>query len=520
MLRAGNDPRIVIDYPWDAEEYGPTSDRGRAVDFRAGATPEWTAVWLPNFFTEATRDQVGRLVKLDYILAGETFEQLASYLPPGDRAVARSQLEHERESVIGRLETALRQAYGVDPVDPTLVEEVLPPGEQVIALDPALTIHPPVGTSLRAYLEGVGDQLLKFRYPNHPEFTDLVTKGDLTNTLAQVTLALQQPNGRLENVDPPMRRVLAKVAGPLKVGTMHQAHFVSDTSHWTDLLQRRLAESGVTVATVGQVRRWLDGSGTVAERRGLTAEVADVLVLVVAAATNRALAAAGQPVARTEIGRLRDDWELRPQELPLPDIWEAALQQAEDMGVVAPSRCGPRRRSPAFSQRVLDDLVAGRDRDVRDLVPRLEAAYARFAVDDGDRLATAKAALALVEELRARPDDAAAAVARCDPPTTAAALGTSIKQAPAVAAELDHTNWDLIMGAAALGGEFEREAAGLRQRLIEALRADDLVISLVDRLRDASKAATDLLERRRAGRVRSPNRLARRSIASRRKSSW
>jgi hypothetical protein len=495
MFRAGNDSKIVIDYPWDAEEYGPTSDRGRAVDFRAGPTPEWAAVWLPNFFTEATRDQVGRLVKLDYILAGETFEQLASYLAPADRAVARSQLEHERESVIGRLETALRQSYGVDPVDSSLIEEVLPPGEQVIALDPALTIQPPVGTTLRAYLEGVGDQLLKFRYPQHPEFTEFVTKGDLTNTLAQVILALQQPNGRLENVDPPMRRVLAKVAGPLKVGTMHQAHFVADASYWTDLLQRRLSESGVTVATVGQVRRWLDGSGTATDRRGLTAEVADVLVLVVAMATSRALAAAGQPVARAEIGRLRDDWELRPQELPAPNVWEVALQRAEDMGVVPPSRLRSATSVAGFSQRVLDEIVDGRDRDVRDLVPRMEAAYARFEVDDDDRLATAKAALALVEELRSRPDDAAGALARCDPPTTAAALGTSIKQAPAVAAELDHTNWDLILGAAALAGEFEREASALRQRLIEALRADDLVISLVDRLRDASRAATDLLKR-------------------------
>ena len=48
-----------------------------------------------------------------------------------------------------------------------------------------------------------------------------IPTADLRHTLAQVRLALNQPNGRLENVESAMRRVLTRVAGPLELGTMY-----------------------------------------------------------------------------------------------------------------------------------------------------------------------------------------------------------------------------------------------------------------------------------------------------------
>ena len=45
----------------------------------------------------------------------------------------------------------------------------------------------------------------------------------------------------------------------------------------------------------------------------------------------------------------------------------------------------------------------------------------------------------------------------------------------------------------ALGGAHETAARSLRERLAEALAADELTIALVPRLRDAERAATDLL---------------------------
>lgn len=500
MLRAGADPKVVVDYPWDAAEYGPADDRSRVVDFQRDREPEWTAVWLPNFLTGAALQKLGQLVRLDYILTGDTFERLASHLSPTERPAARTQLENQRSAVREQVFAALKQAYGVDPAQPELVEDQLSLREQFLALDPGLTLEPPVGTSLRNCLEGVADQLFRFRFPKHPEFTDLVSKAELTHTVAQVTDALGQPNGRLESVDTTMRRILTKVAGPLDLGTMYQAHFVADLGRWTDLVDRRRAESGATTMTVGQVRRWLESAEIPSERRGLTPEVADVVILLLAAATDRALVSAGQPVGRPEIGRLRDDWELRAQDLPSPTVWEEALQRAADMGVVATSTLLSATTVADLGQRLHEHLVAEHTQAVRDLVPRLEAAYAHVGLGrEGNRLRTAKAALHLVEDLQRRSEQAADALAAAEVPTTTAALGTSIVQAAAVADELDRMNWELVRSAGALGEPWSGDANALRERLVEALEADELSVPLVTRLRDAVTAATDLLARAATG---------------------
>jgi hypothetical protein len=496
MLRAGEQPKLILDYPWDVEPFSPSDDRGRVDDYRRDMPAEWTAVWLPNFLTGATQQLLGKLVRLDYVLSGDTFDRLASHLAPGDRPTARSQLANERSAAQERINAALRQAYGVDPAQPELVEEGLPLGDQFLALDPALQLQPPVSTSLRTCMESLAGELLRHRYPRHPEFTELISRADLSHTFDQVSLALQDPNGRLENVEAPMRRVLTKVTGPLGLGTMYQAHFVADLEGWKDLVERRRAEAGATTMTVGQVRRWLDAADVPAERRGLTREVGDLVILLVAAATNRVLLDGGQPVGRPEIGRVRDEWELRAQELPSPEVWQEALRRAADMGVVPASRLRSALAVADLGQRIHGEIVAGRAGAVRDLVARLEAAYARMGIGEpGNRLRTARAAAVLVEELRRRADHAPEVLAACELPTTAAALGTSIAQAGRVGEELDRMNWELVRHVGELDSRWAADAEALRQRLTEGLLADELTIPLVRRLRDTTVAATDLLAR-------------------------
>jgi hypothetical protein len=496
MLRAGTDPRMVIDFPWDVEDYGPTDDRSRVADFRRERDPEWTAIWLPNFLTDATAKKLGDLVRLDYILSGDTFDRLASHLSPNDRPAARTQLANQQSAVREQVMAALRQAYGVDPAQRGVTEERLSLGDQFLSLDPGLPLQPPVGTSLRAAAEGVADQLFRHRFPKHPEFPELVSRSELTHTLGQLTAALGQPNGRLENVEAPLRRVLTKVAGPLDLGTMYQAHFVADVSRWVDLVERRRARAGAGAVTVGQVRRWLDGADTPAERRGLSLEVSDLVILCVATATNRAVVTAGQAVTRPELGRVRDDWELRAQDLPSPAVWDEALRRANEMGVVATSTLLAAASVADLTQKLQAEYGGQRVQGVRDLVPALEAAFARLGVDSASpRLRSARAAMELVEELRRRPDHAADVLAGIDLPTTPAALGTSIGQSAVVADELARTNWDLLRAVADLDAPWAEDAAAITGRLAEALAADELTTALRARLQDAARAATELLAR-------------------------
>jgi hypothetical protein len=215
--------------------------------------------------------------------------------------------------------------------------------------------------------------------------------------------------------------------------------------------------------------------------------------MLVAAATNRVFVAAGQPVPKPEIGRLRDDWELRAQDLPSPTVWEEAARRAQDMGIVPTSTLLSANTVADLGDRLHHRLVEPHAQAVGDLVPRLEAAYARLNLDEGDRLRTAKAASGLVDDLLRRPDAPADVLASAPISTTAAALGTSIAQADSVAAELERTNWELLRAAWELAGPWEAEAGALRDRLAAALHADELAVPLVARLREAAAAATDLL---------------------------
>ncbi len=494
MLRAGADPRLVVDLPVDVEGFGPTDDRGRAMDYRRDRNPEWTAVWLPNFFTAATLQLLGKLVRLDHIFTGETFERLASYLAPNDRPAARAQLANEQAAVRERLRLALLQAYGVDTPQEGVVEAQLGLGEQFIALDPALNLQPPVGTSLRSHTEALADQLFRHRFPKHPDYTDLVTRAERVSTLGQVELALQQKDGRLENVEAPMRKVLTKVAGPLGLGTMYQAHFIADVSGWTDLIRRRQAEGEPAALTVGLLRRWLDAADLPAERRGMIDEDADLVILAVAAASNWVLLDSGSPVTKPELGRLQSDWQLAAQDLPSEEAWVVALERAADIGVVAVSALRSATTVADLSQKIASRLVVDGGQAVRDLAPQLDAAAARLGSEaSGDRFATARAAVTLVEALRRQPDRAAETLAAAAVPTSIAALGTSIIQAADVGKALQDANWDLLRAATELGGPSQADAQAIRTRLADALRADELAIGLVGRLRDATTAATQLL---------------------------
>ncbi|MGH3263081.1 MAG: hypothetical protein ACRDNS_13910, partial [Trebonia sp.] len=452
---------------------------------------EWTGIWLPNFLTEATLQLLGKLVRLDYALNGDTFERLASYLSPTDRPAAKAQLAGEQNAVRGRLTAALRQAYGVDTPQDGVIEATLGLGEQFVALDPALTMQPPVGTSLRSHAEALADQLYRHRFPKHPMYTELVGRAERVNTLGQVELALQQDGARLENVETPMRKVLTKVAGPLGLGTMYQAHFVADLSQWTDLTRRRQSESGTTTLTVAAVRRWLDAPDIPAERRGLLDEDADLVILAVAAQLNWAVRNAGAPVTRPEIGRLAGDWQLTPQDLPSADAWAEARSRAQDVGIVAAATLRSATSVADLGQRLVAELTSD-VQAVRDLVPRLDAAAARLGIGtDGPRFATAKAAVSLVEALRRDPDRAVETLATATMPSSMSALGTSIRQAAAVVRKLDDLNWNLVKTAIELPGEGATAGRIIREGLIEAMQAEELAIGLASRLDAAERVSTE-----------------------------
>lgn len=332
--------------------------------------------------------------------------------------------------------------------------------------------------------------------PSTPDFTEKISAADLRHTLTQVTQALTQPAGRLENVEATMRRVLTRVAGPLQLGTMYQAHFIVDVQTWIDLIDRRRAETDTATLTVGAVRTWLNGTDHDGDRRGLTTEVANLVILAVCAATDRTLVEAGRPVTQLDIARLRDDWEIRGQELPDELRWQTTLTRVKEMGIVPASELRSATSVADLTEKIHTQLIGDRAPAVRELPAALRLLTSLVGLpDDAPRVRTAQAAVALVDELHRSPDRAIDVVAQLDIPTSAAALGTSIKQSRAIVDALQQAALDVIRQAISLGGDHAAEATGLRDRLLEAASADEQTIALRARLSEVQAAATDLLGR-------------------------
>jgi hypothetical protein len=326
------------------------------------------------------------------------------------------------------------------------------------------------------------------------EFCSAVVNYDLPWNPMEVEQRME-PNGRLENVDVAARKVLTKVAGPARLGTMHAAHFIADVQGWVDLIERSRSVTGLMVFTVASARAWLDEAPTPSQRRGLINEDADLILLAVAAATNRVLVDGGRPVPTPEIGQLRPDWELVARDLPDQLTWERALQRAGDMGVVPVSRLRSVTAVVDLTGR-LQDLGTRTIDGAGSLIRELDAARNRLGLDRGtERSRTAQAALDLVTTLARRPEQAIVALAGAEVPTTVAAIGTSLEQAAPVAAALGATNWDLLDTAFTLPEPYAADAVALRTRLVDAVGVDELTVALASRLADATRAATDLVGR-------------------------
>ena len=116
--------------------------------------------------------------------------------------------------------------------------------------------------------------------------------------------------------------------------------------------------------------------------------------------------------------------------------------------------------------------------------------------DQVDRARTASAARRLVEALAAADDGSVVGLlSDADVPTTAQAMGASIRSAAVVTAALTSTNWSLLESAERLTDRFPTEAAALRRLVDDTLAVDEFGDKLAPRLLQATNEATDLVRR-------------------------
>ncbi|WP_295622776.1 DUF6079 family protein [uncultured Lamprocystis sp.] len=477
--------KVIIDFPFDTGNYSPTDDQARVRDFEAAGGQARTICWLPYFLSQSAQKNLEKLVVLEAILKSEdSFNSYSGHLSPQDRVSARTLLDNQRSQLRQQMKDVLIGAYGVAAALPGSLDHSDLLESQLMSLQPGFTPRPPQGTTMAKAFEQLLGQALTAQYPDHPEFDGEVRPADLGRVFTELCRAIHAPHGRID-VDGPLRPLMRQIAQPLRLGEMHERHFIFKED-WPQQLNRELARVGGDV-TVRALREAMDQP----RPRGLPLVVQNLLIRVFAEQGQYAFTFHGGPYDDVTLKDIRDELVLIKQDLAEPEQWKRALDHA---GAVFGLTTSPLRT--ASNQNALQ-------RDVRDaVVTYLEPCRALLAdltdqlgalglAANGHRLANAGLAVQLLEQLQTREGPALVdALAGMTPVTSLPALARSIVAATRVSHAIADNNWTLLEAVWGDG-----EGVRIKRAVADALAADELVTSLADALKQAQADATRLIQR-------------------------
>ena len=229
------------------------------------------------------------------------------------------------------------------------------------------------------------------------------------------------------------------------------------------------------------------------EVRGLTTEIANLVIATVSLQTDRTFMRGGQAVV-ADLKRLDDDLVLIQQALPDEATWSAAVTISQHL---FGWHGGDYRSADTLTKLAeVATTAADRHRDgVRLLVEELELRGGVVgASSDSNRFRNAKAAADLVGKLANAPTPAEVVevLAGVVAPTSPAALGKSLVSAVSVAGAIRRRNWPLIISALRIGDA----GTGLAGDLRTAFEADELALDLSTELARIEAVATELVTKK------------------------
>ncbi len=477
--------KVVVDFPFDEPGHTPADDLARLNDFRRRDARARTLVWLPSFLSASAQRDLGTLVKIDHVLAGERLRDFATHLSPVDQASARELLRNQQSQLRQRLIHYLEGAYGVENPTPGSVDESHPPAEHFQSLDPAFEPRPPAPANLRDALGSLFDQMCSSQYPAHPDFGAPARIATLRRVHEQLSRAVQKQEGRVA-IDKTLRASMTQIAVPLRLGEMGETHFVLGR-HWFSHFER-LAKP----LTVAKLCEAIDQPS----RMGLPKAAANLVILVYADQADLAFRRHGGPWT-AKLDDLPDDVELREEELPLQEAWATAIERA---GKVFGMTVSPLRNASNVSDLAerLGETAKEQTVACDELVERLASIGADFSIEEAGakRLRTARATRALVQSLAAlRGRARIEKLAEIQPETSLEAMGTSLRKAADVVDVIGRTHWTLFASLGRLKDDRADAAQRFVRELTEAMVADEYAVALGHRLPDLENRAVDLLAR-------------------------
>jgi len=280
-----------------------------------------------------------------------------------------------------------------------------------------------------------------------------------------------------------------KIANPLKLGVMHEQAFVL-LHEWPDLINRKAA--GLPQVTVAQVRNWIKEA-----RPGLPALVQNLVIVCYSIQADKEWLRGSHPVpAPAKVEAVTDDLVLRSQELPTDAEFEAASRRAYGIFRV-PREPVRSARSVQATAQLLREKTGG----LRPAAEMLQDQLAKHATTlgltaDSPRMATSGVVTKLLAQLAAA-DGATQALrvlASADLGKDNGIYAAHLAEADELVTVLRGLTWQFLDDFAA--GDDDQDATAILAGLRQAARHEELEVSLAGPLRNAERAALELVRTR------------------------
>jgi hypothetical protein len=449
--------RFVLDYPFDVPGHHPSDDFGRVDRLRRDGLETSTVVWLPHFFSPQKSAQLGRLLKIRYLLDRDRLDDYAANLSADDRLRVRHQLHAQQDNLTSQLSAALQQLYGIARVDEGTVGAMVGDDGHVLSLLPGLRLRLHAGAGFEYNVLSLADDLFAAMYPKHPNFdpTDsrkAITSADLRAVFGWINRAMEDGKQRVV-VDRSQLALVKRIVHPLELGEVSDGPLNLSTE-WRRRIEQYAAGKSVREDFGAEdIRTWIGELGYT----GLDKAVSNLVIASYALLADRAWVLHGSPVAQApELDRIGPGYALRAQRLPSAEEFATARQRAAELfGLHVPDvlfarnvgrlaaelRAKAEELEPAVHgvRRALDKHAEALGLKGSDPAPRVDAA--RDAADLLARLTRTKDATPVITEL-----------ASAHYEITDQVLGAAIVSAPEVLAGLETTAWQLFDSVRRLTG--------------------------------------------------------------------
>ncbi|MGW5613092.1 PglY protein [Streptomyces sp. NPDC003877] len=494
--------RFVLDYPFDDGRHSPMDDVQRIETLRRAGKDEATVVWLPDFFSEQKLTQLGRLLKINYLLERDRLDEATATRSADERIQIRHQLKAQSENLTSQLTAVLQQLYGIAKAEAANVGAEVPERQHLWSLKSGYTrTRPEAGAGFEQNLFIIADELYAVLYPKHPDFDPgaapgpnrrAITPRELKTALEWIGRAMEDGSRRVV-VDGHQLATVRKIVHALGLGEVHDGP-LNLTFDWRLRINQKAADAQAGPdLSVEDIRAWIRELGYT----GLDKNVVNLIIATYALLDDRTWVYQTSPLPQApELERIGPGYGLRAVELPSEEEFATARERAGRIfGVpVPPVRFA--RNVAKLASGVLKEAA-----EYREHVDGMRTSLRKHAEAlglsgphgvDAPRMKSTDAAADLIARL-VRLSDSTAVVrelATAVYDATDQEIGTALKQAPEVLRALDGTNWRLLASVRAFA-ERDDSVGDRAARLIEAVQdtANDheqvrSLVPVLDRLQE------------------------------------